>query len=89
MAFNFLNSGWAIFYDFLKSLFGMFSTDISSLLLYTGTNFDSFVYSWSSSFNSYGVFIPVLFISVIGVSIGGCYGVFVFYDGVNALVGGN
>lgn len=67
----------------------MLVADFSYMTGWFGNEFIFFISSWSAYFSNYGVLMPAIFTAVILLSIVGAYATFVFFDGVNALVGGN
>lgn len=82
------DASWKILLIFFKAIVSLFAIFITSFTGWFGTEFYYFIISWGASFSVYGIFIPVIFVASVAVSIMGCYLVFVFYDGVDSLVGG-
>lgn len=78
---------WHILLSFFSSLIRIMEADFISMSSSIGSQMAYVIYAWSSSVSRYGVLIPALFVSFIGITLIGLYLVFVFVDGARDMVG--
>ena len=76
-----------IFYDFLQIIYAFFvtliniiSVDFTALVNYSGYQITYVFSSWASSFDPYGIYIPLLMVVSIAITIAGLFGVFMVVD---------
>ena len=76
-----------IFYDFLQIIYAFFvtliniiSVDFTALVNYFGFQITYVFSSWASSFDPYGIYIPLLMVVSIAITIAGLFGVFMVVD---------
>ena len=76
-----------IFYDFIKIIYAFFlsliniiSVDFSALVNYLGLQVSYVFSSWASSFDPFGIYIPLLMVVSIAITIAGLFAVFMFVD---------
>ncbi|MDA8143033.1 MAG: hypothetical protein M0T81_03530 [Thermoplasmatales archaeon] len=77
----------AMVQDFLTNFFGILESYISNETSFLESLFLQFFSSLSSSYRSYGIFIPVILVSSIGMTIMGMYLVFLFFSPLNVVAG--
>ena len=77
----------AMVQDFLSNFFGILESAISNETSFLESLFLQFFSSLSSSYKSYGIFIPVILVSSIGMTIMGMYLVFLFFSPLNVVAG--
>jgi hypothetical protein len=86
---SFLHSLFSILSGFLGSYLLSLERQVSNLSLWMGNQFATLFMVWGVSFQGYGIWIPGLFVLVIGISLMGLFAVFSFFDGAKDLVGGD
>lgn len=76
-----------IFYDFLQIIYAFFvsliniiSVDFTAIVNYSGYQITYVFSSWASSFDPYGIYIPLLMVVSIAITIAGLFGVFMVVD---------
>ena len=74
-----------IIYAFFESLINIISVDFSYLVNYLGYQITYVFGSWASSFDPYGIYIPLLMVVSISITIAGLFGVFMFVDAVKVM----
>ena len=69
-----------IIYAFFVTLINIISVDFTALVNYSGYQITYVFSSWASSFDPYGIYIPLLMVVSIAITIAGLFGVFMFVD---------
>ena len=84
---TFTSSFLSTIIGFFHSIFSAAAADFLLLMGWIGSEITFLFVSWGNSFSIYGVFIPVIFISSVGVTILGIYFVLTFIDAGKDVVG--
>ena len=69
-----------IIYAFFVSLINIISVDFTAIVNYSGYQITYVFSSWASSFDAYGIYIPLLMVVSIAITIAGLFGVFMVVD---------
>ncbi len=69
-----------IIYAFFVSLINIISVDFTAIVNYSGYQITYVFSSWASSFDPYGIYIPLLMVVSIAITIAGLFGVFMVVD---------
>ena len=69
-----------IIYAFFVTLINIISVDFTALVNYSGYQITYVFSSWASSFDPYGIYIPLLMVVSIAITIAGLFGVFMVVD---------
>ena len=69
-----------IIYAFFVTLINIISVDFTAIVNYSGYQITYVFSSWASSFDPYGIYIPLLMVVSIAITIAGLFGVFMVVD---------
>lgn len=82
-----LDRAYGIVKNFLSSFVGVIESAVSKEVFFLQSLILSSFSSFSSSFGTYGIFIPTVLAASVGITIMGGYLVFVFFSGLNVVAG--